>query len=134
LHVEPPGFSSWHRVVRALKVRYDCGFENDLATPVREITARHGVDRRSLFAAVRRDAIARDATSRIRRDSCRRPYTNQGCACQHTAVHDHDAAPMLDLSCATSPTGGKRGKHIAILQMVQDANRKFRKSGIELRG
>src|SRR5213078_3695194 len=40
--------------------------ENDLATLAREITSRHGVDRRSLLPlAPRHDAVARNATSRM---------------------------------------------------------------------
>src|SRR4051794_26707649 len=40
--------------------------QNDVATLVREITSRHRVDRRSLLPlALRRDAIARNATSRM---------------------------------------------------------------------
>jgi hypothetical protein len=38
---------------------------NDLATPAREITSRHGVDKGSLLpVASRRDAVARNAASR----------------------------------------------------------------------
>jgi hypothetical protein len=40
--------------------------ENDPATPAREITSRHGVDKRSLLPlAARRDAVARNAKSRM---------------------------------------------------------------------
>ena len=48
---------------------YDDALEIDLATPAREITSRHGVDRRSLLPlGTPRDAVARNATSRICRD------------------------------------------------------------------
>jgi hypothetical protein len=48
------------------QVRHDDALENDLATPAREITSRHGVDKRSLLPlAARRDAVARNATSRM---------------------------------------------------------------------
>ncbi|MGY4340951.1 hypothetical protein ACVWW3_005857 [Bradyrhizobium sp. LM2.9] len=40
--------------------------EGELATPAREITSRHGVDRRSLLSlAAPHDAVAKNATSRI---------------------------------------------------------------------
>jgi hypothetical protein len=40
--------------------------ENDLATPATEITSRHGIDSRPLLPlAARRDAVARNATSRL---------------------------------------------------------------------
>ena len=45
-------------------------FESDLATPAREITSRHGVDRRSLLPlAARRDAVARNDASRMAREA-----------------------------------------------------------------
>jgi hypothetical protein len=44
--------------------------ENDLATLAREITSRHRVDRQSLLPlAARRDAVARNATSRMAREA-----------------------------------------------------------------
>ena len=50
---------------RNRRFRRDDALENDLATPVREITSRHGVDKRSLLPlAAQRGAVARNATSR----------------------------------------------------------------------
>jgi hypothetical protein len=52
--------------VRHPKSRYNCPLENDLAMGAREITSRHGVDKRSLLRlAARRDAVARNPTSRM---------------------------------------------------------------------
>jgi hypothetical protein len=46
--------------LRNRKFWHDDALENDLATPAREITSRHGVDKGSLLpVAARRDAVAR---------------------------------------------------------------------------
>jgi hypothetical protein len=55
---------------RNRKFWHDDALENDLATPAREITSRHGVDKGSLLpVAARRDAVARNATSRMAREA-----------------------------------------------------------------
>ena len=102
--IEPPGFSIWHRVsVAALKASVHDALENDLATQAREITSRHRADRRSLLPP-RRVMPQRGMPPAA---SAETPVAalGRGCACQRAAVLDHDAAPTVDLSCATSPTG-----------------------------
>jgi hypothetical protein len=48
------------------KFQHDDALENGHAAPAREITSRHGVDKRSLLPlAAPRDAVARSATSRV---------------------------------------------------------------------
>jgi hypothetical protein len=48
-----------------LRLIAPCFLEDDLATPAREITSRHRVDRRSLLPLAARDAVAVNATSSI---------------------------------------------------------------------
>jgi hypothetical protein len=47
------------------KFRHDDALENGHAAPAREITSRHGVDKRSLLPLAPRDAVARNATSSV---------------------------------------------------------------------
>ncbi len=70
---ENPSFCAMGQMRRRVSVAapnvYDDDLENDLGTPAREITFRYRVDRRSLLPlAAPRDAVARNATSRICRD------------------------------------------------------------------
>ena len=67
LHIDPPAFSIGSACrSRNRKFQHDDALENDLAMPAREITSRHGVDRRSLLPrAARRDAVLRNATNQM---------------------------------------------------------------------
>src|SRR6185437_10629548 len=92
-----------------------------------------------IIVAAPHDAAARNATSRICRDSRCRPRANRGCACQRAAVLDNDAAPTVDLSCATSPTGCRTEvREVKTSPFFADGagclQKKFRKYGIALRG
>jgi hypothetical protein len=97
---------------RGPKFRYDDALESDLATPAREITSRHRADRRSLLPlAARRDAIARNATSRIAPRN-RRSYSeekpkprsvavseiNVGAACTLALIYEWQRGPSQQYS------------------------------------
>jgi len=73
LHIDPQPFQSsivFRVSIAEPPVRHDDASDNDLATLAREITARHGVDKRSLLAlAARRDAGARNAARRLALES-----------------------------------------------------------------
>ena len=69
LHIDPLPFQSsivFRVSIAEPQVSARRCLENDLVTPAREITSRHGVDKRSLLPlAARRDAVAKNATSRM---------------------------------------------------------------------
>ena len=89
-------------------VRFEPLDENDIAAPAREITSRHRLDRRSLLPPRRVMPLKECHQPHPQRLLTRcRPWTNRGCACQRAAVLDHDAAPTVGLSRATSPTGSR---------------------------
>src|SRR4051812_35282997 len=100
-------------------VRFKPPDENDLATPAREITSRHRVDRQSLLLPCR-VMLQRELPPAA---SAEAPLPPLGQSRLHAPTRrrlDHDAAPAVDLSCAMSPTGcgtEARGENIAILQM-----------------
>jgi len=109
--------------------------ENDLATPAREITSRHRVDRRSLLPP-RRVMPQRGMPPAA---SAETPVAalgaDRGCARQRAAVLDHGAAPAVDLSCVTSPTGcGTKGREERHRHFAdgQDASQKNHISFTEL--
>jgi hypothetical protein len=97
----------------------DHALEIDLATPAREITSRHGVDKRSLLPlAARRDAVARNATSRM-------ASRNQRCYSAETSKPRSVAVSAIN-AVAACTTGAAKFAQRAREKLVAHENGKMR--------